>query len=73
MFHMGDAVIHPDCGPGRVIDIEQVSCLGAGKRYCEIELFDGTDTKSGCRSLLQKKPGCVLRCPRLVCSRCGAH
>ena len=44
MFHIGDAVIHPDYGPGRVIDIEQVSCLGAGKRYYEIELFDGTDT-----------------------------
>jgi RNA polymerase-interacting CarD/CdnL/TRCF family regulator len=45
MFHIGDAVIHPDYGPGRVINIEKVSCLGAGKRYYEIELLDGTDTQ----------------------------
>jgi RNA polymerase-interacting CarD/CdnL/TRCF family regulator len=45
MFHIGDPVIHPDYGPGRVINIEQVSCLGAGKRYYEIELLDETGTQ----------------------------
>ena len=45
MFQIGDAVIHRDYGPGRVINIEQVSCLGAGKRYYEIELLDETGTQ----------------------------
>jgi RNA polymerase-interacting CarD/CdnL/TRCF family regulator len=45
MFHVGDPVIHPDYGPGKVINIEQVSCLGAEKRYYEIELFDQADTR----------------------------
>jgi RNA polymerase-interacting CarD/CdnL/TRCF family regulator len=45
MFHIGDAVIHPDYGPGKVINIEQVSCLGTGKRYYEIELFEQVDTQ----------------------------
>lgn len=45
MFHIGDPVIHPDYGPGKVIGIEQVSCLGTGKRYYEIELIDETATQ----------------------------
>jgi RNA polymerase-interacting CarD/CdnL/TRCF family regulator len=45
MFDIGDAVIHPDYGPGKVINIEQVSCLGPRKRYYEIELLDDTDTQ----------------------------
>ena len=40
MFHIGDPVIHPNYGPGKVISIEQVSCLGSGKRYYEFELLE---------------------------------
>lgn len=45
MFQIGETVIHPGYGPGRVIDIEKLVCLGSDKRYYSIKLLDGTDTR----------------------------
>lgn len=45
MFQIGETVIHPGYGPGRVVDIEKLVCLGSDKRYYSIKLLDGTETR----------------------------
>jgi RNA polymerase-interacting CarD/CdnL/TRCF family regulator len=44
MFQVGDAVVHPGYGAGKVVNIEQLSCLGSNKQYYSIKLLDGSDT-----------------------------
>jgi RNA polymerase-interacting CarD/CdnL/TRCF family regulator len=44
MFQIGDVVVHPSYGPGKVKDIEKLMCLGMNKRYYEIELLSDPDT-----------------------------
>ena len=45
MFQVGDAVIHPHRGAGKVVDIEKLQCLGSNKWYYSITLMDGSETK----------------------------
>lgn len=44
MFQVGDTVIYPGYGAGRVVKIGQLRCLGSNKRYYSIELSDDTKT-----------------------------
>ena len=45
MFQVGDAVIHPHRGAGKVVGIEKLQCLGSDKWYYSITLTDGPGTK----------------------------
>ncbi len=45
MFQIGDAVIYPGYGAGKVTDIEKLACLGSDKQYSSIQLLDGTKTR----------------------------
>jgi len=45
MFQVGDVVIHPHRGAGKVVDIEKLQCLGSEKWYYSITLMDGSGTK----------------------------
>ena len=45
MFQVGDAVIHPHRGAGKVVDIERLQCLGSDKWYYSITLVDGSGTQ----------------------------
>jgi CarD family transcriptional regulator len=45
MFRIGDTVIHPGYGAGKVVDIEKLQCLGSDKPYYSIELSDGFKTR----------------------------
>jgi len=44
-FDVGDLVVHPHRGAGTVVDIENLRCLGSGKKYYAIELFDDAKTR----------------------------
>ncbi len=43
MFHVGEAVVHPAHGPGRVVKIKQLASLGSEKSYYSIQLLDGSE------------------------------
>ena len=45
MFQVGEMVVHPGYGAGKVIDVEKLSCLGSDKRYYSIKLLDGSETQ----------------------------
>ncbi|MBN1584119.1 MAG: hypothetical protein JXA89_25640 [Anaerolineae bacterium] len=45
MFQVGDAVIHPHRGAGKVVEIEKLQCLGSDKWYYSITLVDGSGTQ----------------------------
>jgi len=45
VFQVGESVVCPGYGAGRVMGISKVSCLGTDKRYYAIELLDGTGTE----------------------------
>ena len=45
MFQVGDTVVHPAHGAGKVVDIEKLSCLGSDKEYYSIKLLDGSETQ----------------------------
>jgi RNA polymerase-interacting CarD/CdnL/TRCF family regulator len=44
MFQVGDMVIHPGYGAGRVVKVEKLPCLGSNKLYYAIELADESRT-----------------------------
>jgi CarD family transcriptional regulator len=44
MFQVGDTVIHPGYGAGRVVKIGNLQCLGSNKLYYSIELLDDSKT-----------------------------
>jgi CarD family transcriptional regulator len=44
MFQVGDTVIHPGYGAGRVVKIRELHCLGSDKLYYSIELSDDSKT-----------------------------
>lgn len=44
MFQVGDTVIHPGYGAGRVVKIGKLHCLGSNKLYYSIELSDDSKT-----------------------------
>ena len=64
MFQVGDTVIHPHRGAGKIVGIEKLQCLGSDKLYYSIELSDGLKTrvwvpvgnarKTGLRQLMLK-------------------
>ena len=39
MYQVGEAVVHPGHGPGKVIGIEKLLCLGKDGRYYKIKLL----------------------------------
>lgn len=45
MFEIGDLVIHLYHGAGRITDIEKLQCLGSGKQYYAVGLFDTAKTR----------------------------
>ena len=45
MFQIGDMVVHPGYGVGKVVDIEKLACLGSDKRYYSIRLVDDGGTQ----------------------------
>jgi CarD family transcriptional regulator len=45
MFQIGDVVVHPGYGAGKVVDIEKLSCLGSGRRYYSIKLMAESETQ----------------------------
>jgi CarD family transcriptional regulator len=45
VFQVGDTVVHPGYGAGKVVDIEKLSCLGSDKSYYSIKLLDGSETQ----------------------------
>ena len=44
MFQVGDTVIHPGYGAGRVVKIGKLHCLGSNKLYYSIELSEDSRT-----------------------------
>jgi RNA polymerase-interacting CarD/CdnL/TRCF family regulator len=44
MFQVGEAVVHPGYGPGKVVDIERLSLSDRDKRYYKIRLLDQAET-----------------------------
>jgi CarD family transcriptional regulator len=40
MFQVGEAVVHPGHGPGKVVDIERLSLSNRDKRYYKIRLLE---------------------------------
>jgi CarD family transcriptional regulator len=44
MFQVGDTVIYPGYGAGRVVKIGKLQCLGSDKLYYSIELADDSKT-----------------------------
>ncbi|MFN2219514.1 MAG: CarD family transcriptional regulator [Anaerolineae bacterium] len=44
IFQVGDTVIHPGYGAGRVVKIRKLNCLGSNKLYYSIELSDDSRT-----------------------------
>jgi len=45
VFQIGDVVVHPGYGVGKVVDIEKLSCLGSDKRYYSIRLVADAGTQ----------------------------
>ena len=45
MFQVGEMVVHPGYGAGKVVDVEKLSCLGSDKQYYSIKLLDGSETQ----------------------------
>lgn len=45
MFSVGEPVVYPGYGAGKVVDISTLSSLGSPKRYYLIGLMDGTGTQ----------------------------
>ena len=45
MFQIGDMVVHPGYGVGKVVDIEKLACLGSDKRYYSIRLVADAGTQ----------------------------
>jgi len=45
VFQVGEMVVHPGYGAGRVVDVEKLSCLGSDKQYYSIKLLDGSETQ----------------------------
>jgi RNA polymerase-interacting CarD/CdnL/TRCF family regulator len=45
VFQIGDVVVHPGYGVGKVVEIEKLSCLGSDKRYYSIKLVDDAGTQ----------------------------
>jgi CarD family transcriptional regulator len=45
MFQIGDRIIHPSLGAGRVVKIEKLPCLGSNKLYYSIELLAEPKTR----------------------------
>ena len=45
MVQIGDTVVHPGYGVGKVVDIEKLSCLGSDKRYYSIRLVADAGTQ----------------------------
>jgi CarD family transcriptional regulator len=39
MFQVGEAVVHPSHGPGKVADIERLLCFGKDRRYYKIKVL----------------------------------
>ena len=44
-FQVGEVVVHPAHGPGRVVRIGSLSFLGGDKQYYSIRLLDGSETQ----------------------------
>ena len=44
-FQIGEAVVHPAHGPGKVVKIGSLSFLGGDKQYYSIRLLDGSETQ----------------------------
>jgi CarD family transcriptional regulator, regulator of rRNA transcription len=40
MFHIGEAVVHPGHGPGKVVKIEKLSLSDSDRQYYKIRLLD---------------------------------
>ena len=45
MFQIGQAVVHPAHGPGKIVKIKKLSTLGSGKQYYSVRLLDGSETE----------------------------
>jgi RNA polymerase-interacting CarD/CdnL/TRCF family regulator len=45
VFQIGDMVVHPGYGVGKVVEIEKLACLGSDKRYYSIRLVDEAATQ----------------------------
>ena len=45
MYQVGETVVHPGYGVGKVVDIERLSCLGSDKQYYSVKLLDGSGTQ----------------------------